>query len=1365
MYALLHALALGQTGCVRTLFFSEYAEGSSNNKFLEIYNPTGATVSLDGFGFPNSNNGGTGAHEYWNTFTAGATIAAGATYVICHPSSDASILAMCQQQFTYLSNGDDGYCIAQGTETNHVLVDCVGDFGPDPGSGWDVCGAPAATRDQTLVRKASVGTGNAGDWSSSAGTSATDCEWTLYPQNTWTYLGAHVIHGGAGCANAGTPPSAPTPPPAPSHLSSHPSMPPVPPSPPGQTGCVRTLFFSEYAEGSSNNKFLEIYNPTGATVSLDGFGFPNSNNGGTGAHEYWNTFTAGATIAAGATYVICHPSSDASILAMCQQQFTYLSNGDDGYCIAQGTETNHVLVDCVGDFGPDPGSGWDVCGAPAATRDQTLVRKASVGTGNAGDWSSSAGTSATDCEWTLYPQNTWTYLGAHVIHGGAGCANAGTPPPAPSHLPSHPSMPPVPPSPPRPPRGPAPAGSTSMSLHQINFVPASSDACASSTSAGMVVHTQGYVSAVKQNGFYMQENPAGSLWGGIWVYFSSSSDRSGLAGRAIGDLVSVTSTVTEYYDLTELENPISVTLMSTGHTLTPMAITTGALGTACTRSGEQYEGLLVTVGNVMVHGAPNQYGEIPIDDGSGQTQLEDGILDTDAHLMAVLGVSNAAGLQGTILPAVTGIVHYSYGSFELHPRFAADIYVGTLEPPPPSPSPSPPAASPPPPLPGVLFLETFDTPNSFSIVDSASVSTPFMTDGYNDYLGIDKGPSLSYFGGMPPLSTSGTDDPPAGIKTYTGFVSGGGVFKVMDADADISASTGVRHQEPWTITWHEFSVATCTSGLQFSGKFAANAESNSRFDYTDYVSVMASMDGGPPLTLLTMRGCTSTQDPPDPYNEAFCFDPDNNPNNGGGGHQITGTAQTITAAIPSGGSMMTLSVVLALDAGDEDFAMDDLQVMCTGAAASPAASPPPAATMTLSQINSVPASSDACATSTSAGIVVQTQGYVSAVLNNGFYMQENPAGSLFGGIWVYFSSSSDRSGLAGRAIGDLVSVTSTVTEYYDLTELENPISVTLMSTGHTLTPMAITTGALGTACTRSGEQYEGLLVTVSNAMVTSEANQYGEISIDDGSGQTQLEDGIVNTDQHLQDLVGATGTIVGANLISLTGVVRYAFSSFEIHPRTAADIVVANMPPFPPPPPPTSSPPPPPPLPAWDGYRTVVTLLASGDVNDYTPSVVSTIVANFARAAAVPPSVVRVVVTSASVRVEVTIASATRDAADTVQRTLAPSLRSTTSATALMPAGLTVVEAPSSLVVALQPAPIGAGSDSGPDPAVLAAIIGVLVALLLVALVGMHFMFKRVKATPPSAVLSNAVPVEMAVPSAATVSSTTPSGMEMHDKL
>ncbi|MBC8150036.1 MAG: lamin tail domain-containing protein, partial [Bacteroidetes bacterium] len=100
------------------------------------------------------------------------------------------------------------------------------------------------------------------------------------------------------------------------------------------------LFFSEYAEGTSNNKYLEIFNPTSADISLDGYAFPSVSNAPAtpGVHEYWNTFEAGAVVAAGDVYIIAHGSADPLILAEADQFHTYLSNGDDGYALVQGTE-------------------------------------------------------------------------------------------------------------------------------------------------------------------------------------------------------------------------------------------------------------------------------------------------------------------------------------------------------------------------------------------------------------------------------------------------------------------------------------------------------------------------------------------------------------------------------------------------------------------------------------------------------------------------------------------------------------------------------------------------------------------------------------------------------------------------------------------------------------------------------------------------------------------------------------------------------------------------------------------------------------------------------------------------------------------
>ena len=175
------------------------------------------------------------------------------------------------------------------------------------------------------------------------------------------------------------------------------------------------LFISEAAEGSSNNKYIEIYNASDSAVDLSAYAYPTVSNAPStpGVHEYWNTFADSAIVAPGDVYVVCHGSADSLIVAECDETYTYLSNGDDGLCLAHGSEANYTFLDCVGDFEADPGSGWEVAGVSNGTKDHTIVRKASVTEGAGYDWATSAGTDADNSQWVVLDQNTWDYLGSH----------------------------------------------------------------------------------------------------------------------------------------------------------------------------------------------------------------------------------------------------------------------------------------------------------------------------------------------------------------------------------------------------------------------------------------------------------------------------------------------------------------------------------------------------------------------------------------------------------------------------------------------------------------------------------------------------------------------------------------------------------------------------------------------------------------------------------------------------------------------------------------------------------------------------------------------------------------------------------------
>ncbi len=68
------------------------------------------------------------------------------------------------------------------------------------------------------------------------------------------------------------------------------------------------LFFSEWAEGSSNNKYLEIYNGTDGDVDLGAYSLSSCSNGcdEEGVFDYPNnvTFEAGTFLSSGDVYVV-----------------------------------------------------------------------------------------------------------------------------------------------------------------------------------------------------------------------------------------------------------------------------------------------------------------------------------------------------------------------------------------------------------------------------------------------------------------------------------------------------------------------------------------------------------------------------------------------------------------------------------------------------------------------------------------------------------------------------------------------------------------------------------------------------------------------------------------------------------------------------------------------------------------------------------------------------------------------------------------------------------------------------------------------------------------------------------------------------
>lgn len=436
------------------------------------------------------------------------------------------------------------------------------------------------------------------------------------------------------------------------------------------------LFISEYIEGSSYNKAIEIFNGTGAPVDLSEYTLEKDVNGN---GTYGNPYLYSGMLADGEVFVLAHPDADPLILAVADATngSVILFNGNDQIrLLKNGTEIDHIGYPGGDDFAINV----------------TLVRSDDV---------ASPVTVWDESEWLDYPSNTFTYLGYHVFqnedpliivnvpNGGeqweqgsthtiewtslnftddvkieleqvwdrsrevlvAATENDGAwewTIPADQTIDDFYII-----------RvsdavdgDPSDESDNAFSIIeatpvlQLTIYQIQESQAGPSNYVGDLVETNGVVTAVFLNYFFIQDGPG--EWNGIAVY--------PLQTVSVGDAITISGEVIEYQDKTEISNIINLTINGTSPL--PEAVT---ISTATLASTEEYESVLVKVEEVTVTAEPDVYGNWEVDDGSGPC------------VVGPLGTYTYEPTLNDFIFAMTGVVDYTYGSFKLNPRDDDDI--------------------------------------------------------------------------------------------------------------------------------------------------------------------------------------------------------------------------------------------------------------------------------------------------------------------------------------------------------------------------------------------------------------------------------------------------------------------------------------------------------------------------------------------------------------------------------------------------------------------------------------------------------------------------------------------------------------------
>ena len=188
----------------------------------------------------------------------------------------------------------------------------------------------------------------------------------------------------------------------------------------------------------------------------------------------------------------------------------------------------------------------------------------------------------------------------------------------------------------------------SYSIYDIQYTEEQGAYCYETDAAGEEVTVSGVVTHVKPGDYpnFFIQDPDDTLWSGIYVYDTSINP-------SVGDEITLTASVNEYYSLTQLIDVTYSAVSSSGNNIEPLAINAADLGIQCSLSGEQYESMLVTIQDVSFESV-DEYGNWTVSDASGNTMIDDYYYDGNFPSIS----------SGDNYDCVTGVVSYSYSEFK-----------------------------------------------------------------------------------------------------------------------------------------------------------------------------------------------------------------------------------------------------------------------------------------------------------------------------------------------------------------------------------------------------------------------------------------------------------------------------------------------------------------------------------------------------------------------------------------------------------------------------------------------------------------------------------------------------------------------------